>query len=472
MQGVRSGNSGAKPVWLRWLVSGSFYYGWVVAGACFVVYATVSPLITSFSIFYVAVLRDFHWSRGELSIALAIHLVLVGAASPFAGVLIDRFGPRRVMLLGSALTAASLITLSRATTLWHFYIAFGVIAACGSALLQLVPLTTIISNWFERHRGSAIGFVAAGSGAGHVLILPLIQYLIGRVGWRATYLALGDAILVVPALLIWQFIYVRPEDLGLSNERERRVRHPEVDVIVESNLGTEKHRAIVRRGHVVIMDQGWAQTDWTIGRAVRSFRFWVLSLVMAMFAAGFFLISTQLVAYLRDKGYGALFAASIVGLHGLLNVAGKATGGILSDQIGREKTLTLSIALFLVCLALLNSAGLVVNAKLVYAFAVLYGLSYGMALPALVTSAADLFQGRHFGSILGVIMLGAFAGGAVGTWLSGYLFDLTKAYQMNFIVSALAMLISSVLIWKARPGRVRLVQAIGDERAESRESTT
>jgi MFS family permease len=441
------------------------YYGWVVAVACFLVYAMVSPLITSFSIFFVAVLRDFHWSRGQLSLAMAIHLVLVGAASPFAGGVVDRFGPRHVMLIGATTTAAALISLSRATSLWHFYLGFGVIAALGSAMLQIVPLTTIISNWFVRRRGTAIGIVACGSGAGHLFILPLLQYLIGRIGWRGTYLALGASVLTVPAVLIWRFIYVRPEDLGLSAEKELQPRWREVDAIVEIDGGIVEKRGIVRRSQVVILDQDWALTDWTIGRAIRTFRFWTLTLVMALFAVGFFLISVQLVVYLFDKGYGALFAASVVGLHGLFNVAGKFAGGLLSDRMGREKTLTLSIALFLFGIALLNFAGFAVSPVVVFGFAVFYGLSYGMALPALVTSAADLFRGRHFGSILGVIMLGAFVGGATGTWLGGYLFDLTKAYQTNFILSAVVMLISGALIWKARPGRVRLVQRVVGESA-------
>ncbi|MGA8430472.1 MAG: MFS transporter [Candidatus Sulfotelmatobacter sp.] len=442
-----------------------FYYGWVVTGACFLVYAMVSPLITSFSLFFVAVLRDFHWSRGQLSLSLAIYLVLVGAASPFAGGVVDRFGPRRVMLIGAATTAAALISLSRATTLWHFYIAFGVVAALGSSLLQIVPLTTIISNWFVRRRGTAIGIVACGSGVGHILILPLLQHLIGRIGWRGTYMALGSAVLIVPAVLIWRFIYVRPEELGLSAENKLRPKRREVNVIVEVDGGIVQRRGVVRRSRVVILDQSWVGTEWTSGRAIRTFRFWVLTLVMAMFAAGFFLISVQLVAYLVDKNYSAVFAASVVGLHGLFNVVGKFAGGLLSDRIGREKTLTLSIALFLLCIALLNFAGFAVSPAVVYAFAISYGLSYGMALPALVSSAADLFQGRHFGCILGVIMLGAFAGGAMGTWLGGHLFDLTKAYETNFALSAMLMLISGALIWKARPGRVRLMQRVVSENA-------
>jgi MFS family permease len=132
-------------------------------------------------------------------------------------------------------------------------------------------------------------------------------------------------------------------------------------------------------------------------------------------------------------------------------------GGLLCDRIGREKTLTLSIIIFISCIVLLNIGGVIFSPLAIYAFTVLYGMGYGMALPALMASAADLFQGKHFGSILGVMILGGFTGGAVGTWLGGYFFDLTNAYQVNFWVAGLVMLISGALIWKARPSRVRLV---------------
>lgn len=441
--------------------SSPLYYGWIIVAACFLIIALVSPIISSFSIFYPAVLHEFHWSRGSTSIALSLHLVLNGMCSPVAGHLIDRYGPRRVMPIGAILTAGALIWLSRSTALWQFYVAFGVLAAIGSVLLHIVPLTTIVSNWFVRNRGTAIGIVAAGSGIGQ-LSLPLLQYLIARIGWRNSYILLGAAILVIPTALILLFLYSHPEDRGLSlaDELKRRRRRRSVELVVEAEGKVlERKRGIMSKGEVVILDKEWAEKEWTIRKALRTFRFWALTLVMVMFAAGFFLISVHLVAYLTDKGYSPVMAASVMGLQGLINFLGKFLGGVLCDRIGREKTLTLSIAIFICCIALLNIGGLVVTPLVIYAFTVAYGLGYGMALPALMASAADLFQGKHFGAILGVMIFGGFTGGALGTWMGGYFFDLTQAYQVNFWVAALVMVISAALIWKARPSRVRLVMS-------------
>jgi MFS family permease len=133
---------------------------------------------------------------------------------------------------------------------------------------------------------------------------------------------------------------------------------------------------------------------------------------------------------------------------------------VLGDRIGREKTVTLGILMFIACIVLLNIGGLVVSTYFIYAFAIFFGLGYGMFFPALMASAADLFQGKHFGSILGVIMLSGYFGGAIGAWIGGFFFDLTHAYRINFLVAGAVMLASAALIWKAGPGQVRLIRTM------------
>lgn len=433
------------------------YYGWVIVAVCFLVMTLAAPVLSSFSIFYVAILEDLKWSRGDTAIAMSVYLVVGGLAAPFAGGLMDRFGPRLVMPVGALVITGALLWMSRMSTLWHFYVAYGVVAALGGAMLHIVPLTTIISNWFVRNRGLAIGMVTAGQGVGQVAV-PLVQVLIHRAGWRGAYLALGAIILTAPTVLALLFLYKRPADKGLSVEDEARLwrKRKESDGIEGASADADGPNN--RKREVVILDKGWAETDWTVGKAVRTFRFWALTLVMAMFAAGFLMISVQLVAYLTDVGYSPVLAASVVGLQGFVNIIGRFTGGILSDRIGREKTLTLSVASFVICLLLLKVAGAMTSPVLAYIFAVFYGMGSGMTLPALMASAADLFQGKHFGSILGVVTLGGFSGGALGAWLGGHFFDLTQAYNINFLVAAAVMFTSAALIWKARPSRVRIVR--------------
>jgi MFS family permease len=442
------------------------YYGWVIVSVCLVVMTLAAPLLATFSLFYVELLKDLNWSRGDTALALSIFLVVNGLAGPFAGGMIDRFKPRLVMPLGALVTAGALIWMSRMTSLWEFYLAFGIFAAAGSSMLHIVPLSTLVSNWFMRYRGMAIGTVTAGQGVGQMAI-PLLQYSIDRFGWRSTYLMIGVILFVIPTVLILLFLRSRPADRGLSIEDERlpwvRDKPPAAAVAAEASAGGPAAISAAkdaRKKEVVIIDQDWAGTDWTVAKAIRTSRFWTLTILMALFATGFMMISVQVVAYLTDKGYSPILAASVVGLQGFINIFARFAGGALSDQIGREKTLTISVVTFIICLALLNLAGSVLSTPLVYLFALFYGIGSGMTLPVLMAAAGDIFQGKHLGSIFGVLILGGFFGGALGAWLGGYLFDLTQSYNSLLLLSVVLTLISAALIWKARPSQVRVVRAV------------
>ncbi|HXG68259.1 MAG TPA: MFS transporter [Blastocatellia bacterium] len=437
--------------------AGRIYYGWVIVAVCFLVMALIAPMLASFSIFYVAILEDLKWSRGDTALALSVYFIVSGLASPFAGDLVDRYGPRIVMPLGALVTAGAFLWISRMASPWQFYAAFGVVGAIGATMLNLVPLTAVISNWFVRHRGLAIGLVTGGQGLGQVGI-PVIQYLIDHMGWRNAYIVLGAIILLVPSALILMFLYRRPSDRGLSIEDEARSlrRRDKTDAADDATRRKEGGR----KSEVVIANKEWAETEWTIGKAARTLRFWTLILVMVLYSASFIIISVQLVAYLTDEGYSPTLAASAVGFEGFINIIGRFIGGGISDRIGREKTLTLGVACIVLCILLLAAAGSIASPVLVYSFSVLYGLGNGMALPAFMAATADLFQGKHFGSILGVAMLGGYLGGALGAWLSGYLFDVTQAYKLNFMIAGVAMALAGALIWKVRPGHVRFVRTV------------
>ncbi len=436
-----------------------FYYGWVIVAVCFLVMTLLAPMLASFSIFYLAVLEDLRWSRADTALALSTFYVVSGFASPFAGKLVDTFGPRLVMPVGALVTAGSFLWASQMSTLWQCYLAFGVMGALGATMLNIVPMTTIISNWFVRHRGLAIGLVSAGQGLGQVGI-PLIQYLIDHAGWRGAYLVLGSIVLLVPTTLILLFLYGRPEDRGYSVADEPQALRKRNTVPAADGESTQENDKKVEGREVVVVDREWAERDWTVGRAIRTFRFWALTLGMVTLSTGFVIISVQLVAYLKDKGYSSTLAASAVGFEGFVNIFGRFLGGALADRIGREKTLVSGVGLLLVCLLLLIASGAVISPVLVYAFALCYGMGFGIVLPALMASAADLFQGKHFGSILGVSWLCGYLGGALGAWLSGYFFDLTHAYTVNFVVTGVVMVASAVLFWKASPSKVRVMRSV------------
>jgi MFS family permease len=421
----------------------------------------IAPMLASFSIFYVAIIEDMKWSRADTALALSFYFIVSGLASPVAGDLVDRYGPRVVMPLGALITAGAFLWISQMSAPWHFYGAFGIVGALGATMLNIVPLTTVVSNWFVRNRGLAIGLVTGGQGLGQVGI-PAIQYLIDNIGWRNAYMVLGAIILVVPSTFILLFLYRRPADRGLSIDDEARpLRFGKArSQTSEKQSRTAKRNRTSRKSEVVVADKEWAERKWTISKAARTARFWTLIAAMILYSVGFIVINVQIVAYFTDEGYSPALAASAVGFEGFINIIGRFVGGGLSDRIGREKALTLGIAAVLVSILFLTLAGWINNPLFPYAFAAFYGLGNGVALPAFMAATADLFQGTHFGSILGITTLGGYLGGALGAWLSGYLVDVSQAYRLNFLVAAVGMSLTAVLIWKVRPGRVRFIRTV------------
>ncbi|HXG68631.1 MAG TPA: MFS transporter [Blastocatellia bacterium] len=421
------------------------YYGWVIVAVAFVTMSLVSPIGTLFRLFYQAFKEQFAWSHGSISGVYGMHQLLNGALSPLVGLLLDRYGPRRLMPVGALILGLGLALSSQVNALWQLYVTFGIIAAFGVATLQSVPNVAVVSNWFVRNRGTAVGLVLAGSGLGELVLIPATQWLILHIGWRDTFLVLAPLVFLVPATLILLFLYHKPAEKGLMPYGE-----------------TQEEKQTAKR-EVVVLDREWAATVWTLRRAVRTYRYWAVVVMTFVFSLGYFLIAPQLFVLTQElEAFQAhsVFVAFLLGAAGLQEGGAKLFGGVIADRLGREKTMTMSIGLIVVGIWMLSFLQGSPSAWLLY-FAVLsYGLGYGFSLPAIMTACADLFQGPSFGAILGSLTFGGLCGAALGASLGGYLRDLTGGYQTSFLISTVAFAAAAALIWSARPGRIRTVRKV------------
>jgi sugar phosphate permease len=197
------------------LKSSNVFYGWIVVGISTLVFAIVRGVNDAFSVFFVALLEEFGWSRAAVAGVFSLARLTEGAVSIGVGMLSDRFGLRRLVPVSACLVAFGLVLASQAQTLWIFYVAYGVIFALGSCGLGELSHVLLISRWFVRKRGTAIGIAMAGMGLGILLIVPLAQMCILHLGWRWAYIVLATivGVGVIPPTLLWQ--RERPEDLGL-----------------------------------------------------------------------------------------------------------------------------------------------------------------------------------------------------------------------------------------------------------------
>ena len=422
------------------------FYGWIIVAVTFVTLLTIYGLRHSFSVFYVAILDEFGWSRADTSLIFSINVLVYGISAPIAGGLVDRFGPRVILPMGALITALGALGCSLSNQVWHFYFIYGVIMAFGMSTAGFAPHAPVLSNWFVRKRGAAMGIAMAGIGVSFV-VATVAQYLISYFGWRAAFLILGSVIAVVVVPITAMLQRHRPQDKGLL---------PDSDTEIGGNLGG--HGAHGTSGEDLMVDHKWATTEWNLAKALLMPRFWFLFFAFFFFwGVGIYLVLQHFIAFASDMGYSRIFAAWLVTFYGVTNSLGHAMGGYISDRMGRELTYTLSVAGAIVAILMLFLTRDASQPWMLVTYSTLLGLSAGVCAPTGTAISADLFQGKNFGSINGFIVMGFGMGGSFGPWLGGYIYDLMGNYNLAFIICILALGLAGSFIWVVAPRKVRLV---------------
>lgn len=426
-----------------------FYYGWIIVAVSFITLGLAFGVWYSFSVFFLAIIKDFGWNRASTSSIFSLFIICHYLSAAVIGHLIDRFGPRWLIPAGALWLSGFLLLVSGSTTLPQFYLTYGLGAAIGVSLIGFVPHATTLPRWFVHRRGLAVGIAMSGIGVGMLTIPPLMEYIIQLHGWRFAYRIL--ALLVLSAIPL-NIIFQR-HDPG------------QIGTIADGKSTAVTTSSKVQKRKLVILDQTWAETRWTAANAVKTRRFWLLAI--AFFFGPFAVQGTLLhaVTCLVDGGLSFAKAASVFGLLGICGSGGKIFIGFLADHLTRETANSIGMA----------TASLGIAALLAvpwqptifsYLFAAGFGIGYGAAAPLFPSIAADLFQGPTFGRIFGLLSLFLGLGGASGAWIAGRIFDLTHSYHYAFILTIISLWLSCLSFWLAAPRNVRRILPI-----ESREKS-
>ncbi len=420
-----------------------FFYGWAIVGSGCLAECLAYGVRNSFAVFYVAILNEFGWGRADTALIFSAGIVAYGLTAPVSGALVDRLGPRRVMPVGALLLAAATAAASQANAIWQLSVLFALVCV-GTCLTGFVPNAAILARWFVTKRGRAFGLLNAGWGSSFIFVI-IAEVLISSFGWRSSYLILAAAAAIVLIPLNLLIPRSRPEEMGLL---------PDGGPVLPARTPAPARPAPA--GPDATAKQ-WASTDWTFGRAIRTYRFWATFLAnLSLWGIGQNLVIAHQVAFAVDLGISVAIAATVGSLFGIMSSVG-ALGGHISDRVGRERAFTAGVAVALVGMALLIASRYVPSAPLLYVYAITIGIGLGVAGPALTSSVADLFAGRNFGSINGAMVLGFGLGGSIGPWLGGFIFDTTGEYVPAFAAVMLAMMIAVACLWVAGPRQVRPV---------------
>jgi MFS family permease len=415
------------------------FYGWVLVGTAFVTMGLVVNARTAFSLFFPAILDEFGWSRALTAATFTTGLLTSNVFTPFLGVLMDRWGPRVIFPVGLGLMSVGLALATRTTAPWHLHVTLGVLVAGASVFVSYMGHSLLLPNWFVRQRGLALGIAFSGVGVGSFLLLPWVQGLIGRVGWRGACWALAALLTFVVLPLNALVPRRRPEDMSLRPD------------------GDQAPGGASRPASVHIVDPAWAATEWTLGRALGTTRFWWLFLGYFTGLFAWYAVQIHQTKYLLELGFSPELAGYALGLVGLTGIGGQIVWGHLSDRIGREWAWTASGVGFALCYLALLALPLHPTRWLVYAMVAAQGLlGYGLA-SVFGAIPMELFQGARYSSIFAVLNLASNAGAGTGPWVAGLVHDRTGSYAPAFWLALALSAVSVTAVWLAAPRKVRLV---------------
>jgi OFA family oxalate/formate antiporter-like MFS transporter len=392
------------------------FHGWFVVAAAFAVMFVGFGSAYSFSAFVDALQNEFAASRGSVSLVFSLAGFLYFGFGVLSGPLADRWGARRLAIVGMVLVGTGLVAAGFARSLTEVYVAYGLGVGLGIGC-SYVPVVGTVQRWFVKRRGFASGLAVSGIGVGTLVMPPLAALLIEAFGWRNAYFALGLLAAVV--------------GIGMS-------------MLIEHD---PRNRGLAPDGHPLPAGESPAQalrpTGATVREAIRSRQFIVLYTACTIASFGVFVPFVHLVPYAMDHGIPTTSAALLLGAIGVGSTAGRFFLGGLADRIGRPVA---HLMMFIgMALALLTwAASSTLWALAVFAF--VYGVFYGGWVAVMPAIVMDYFGGRNVSGIIGALYTSVAFGTLIGPSAAGFAFDISGSYTMPILASACANLIAAGIV--------------------------
>ena len=401
------------------------FYGWVMVGlsAGIMVIGTV-PIFQGMSAWNVVLQKEFGWSRTELALAFTLSRVEGSIMGPISGYLIDKLGPRQNVFIGMTIAGGGFLIFSWMDQLWHFYTAFVVISV-GVGLGTWMPMMTVLNNWFNRRRATAMALAMEGFQVGGVLLVPVLVWAIdpdvpGRLGWRNTALILGIFMMAV-AWPLSRMVKNTPEEAG---------QHPDGDAPL----------ATVSAGTVRPAENGGP--DYTWQQAVRTKTFWLITLGHACSSIVIVSVMVHLGPLLTDRGFSLATVGWIISVYTAVGAVFTLIGGYVGDRVplrlaifGFSSIQTLALAVLLLWDSL----------YMAYMFGILMGVGFGGRTPLTTAIRGVYFGRRAFASITGVSMIPMNLLLLAAPLYAGIAFDRTGSYFLPFATIAIMNLIGSAM---------------------------
>lgn len=418
-------------------LSKRIYYGWVVVGVVFVALLVSAGVRAAPTVLINPLESELGWGRAAISAAVSVGLLLYGLSGPAAGWLMDRFGPKRLVLVGLVLIGGSTLLGATVTELWQLNLFWGVLSGVGTGIVAPVLGATVANRWFVERRGLVLGILGGAASAGQLVTVPALMWLVVVVGWRTGTVILAGIVLLVffPVLILMRD---DPRKIGLRPYGEGSDEAPAAERSPAPEPGTAVADATEGGG--------------AVSRAFRSPVFWLLSgsfFICGATSNG--IIGVHFVPHSIDHGIPEVTAAGVLALMGAMNFVGTIASGYLTDRFDPRKLLAVYYSLRGLSLLLLpfvdEFAGLAV-------FAIFFGLDYIATVPPTVALVADRFGRAHVGAVFGWVFFGHQVGAALASYLGGVARDSLGDYTAAFLAAGVLAVFASLmaLLVRREPG--------------------
>jgi MFS family permease len=399
------------------------FYGWYIVGACVVITLYTGGVVHfGFTAVFEPIAEEFNWSYAQISLASSLRGLEMGLLAPFMGFLVDRYGPRRLILGGSILICLGFITLSRVNSLAIFYLAFALLAF-GMSTCAGTVLMTAVANWFNRKAGIAIGIVACGFGLGGLLV-PAVTSLIDWLEWRTAMdvLGLGMLVIVLPLSLL---VRHKPEQYGY---------HPDGELIEPVNVSDLQDEPLP------------AEISISTGQAVRSRTFWQLGISSMCHAFVVGAIVTHIMPYLSSLHIARSTSSVIAFILPVVSIGGRLSSGWLGIRYGSRRVFAASFISMTAGTLILGY----VTAEMMWLlvpFVITFSLGWGCSVTSRLSLLRESFGRGNFGKILGFISGMMMLGNVAGAPLAGWVYDTWDSYQGAWLSYGAITLVASFLVF-------------------------
>ncbi|MDD5701397.1 MAG: MFS transporter [Dehalococcoidales bacterium] len=408
-----------KNTYYTGLQSFSFYSYLIIIAASIINMAIGAR--AAFGVFFEPMASEFAWSSAAISGTFSISMIIEGIVSAVSGWLSDKLGTRVVLTFAGLITGAGFILMSQIHTMWQMYLVYGIALGIGMGGL-MVPSISMLAKSFVAQRSMVTGIVLATGGIGQLIAPLLAHQLISSYDWRMSFIIFG-LILFVLIIIPGQFLKPR----------------------FARNEGTSPNRPVPRQN--LIRKDG---TSHSFSEALRTSTFWLMIIIFGSFAYCFLSLMVHLVPYSIHIGISAGTAAIILACFGGVVIIGRLVLGAMGDRIGNKKTTVAGFILLSISMLLLLFTGEVWT---LFLFAVIGGIGMGGINTSQSPLSAEYFGVKAHGSIFGVMAGITVILGAIGPFVTGFLFDSTGSYQIPFIVCAVISFTGVILCTLLKPAR-------------------